>query len=448
MKKIAVRGMIILAVVVACSMFFAQTIVTITTPKIKIEVARQGKFEDKMNLTGKIYFEETQNVTPEGIKKNSVMIDKLYVKAGDYVEAGTLIADATLSNDYESTIKEAQDALQKAQTDYRDNEIANIRIVDNTDSDKNHSIRDAEAALTALYTAQEKLINEAALKGVALTSDAAEWAKLISDKADPELMELMELVIDAQLKKDKAEKTVLTVYGGSRTKKDLVEFIEKRVGLQKAIDDAEDKLLTLISEAAQAQYISATSAGYITELNLVAGNTYDGTKAAYVISVDCEPVLRCDVTGNKREFTEGMRADIKSDYNDIKSSVSAVAREGVSGKFLHVALEEDTITRLGGMRALMDAELGIKVTYKSKQNSTLLPASTVRSEGENMDFVYVIDYEYDFWGTKMKLRKQTVTVIERSDSDVSVSEEMRGTYLADKEDRAIEDEKYVMEYVN
>ena len=64
-----------------------------------------------MNLTGKIYFEETQNVTPEGIKKNSVMIDKLYVKAGDYVEAGTLIADATLSNDYESTIKEAQDRL-------------------------------------------------------------------------------------------------------------------------------------------------------------------------------------------------------------------------------------------------------------------------------------------------------------------------------------------------
>ena len=67
MKKIAIRGMIILAVVVCCSMFFAQTILTITTPKVKIEVARQGKFEDKLSLTGKIYFENTENYTPEGM---------------------------------------------------------------------------------------------------------------------------------------------------------------------------------------------------------------------------------------------------------------------------------------------------------------------------------------------------------------------------------------------
>ena len=60
----------------------------------------------------------------------------------------------------------------------------------------------------------------------------------------------------------------------------------------------------------------------------------------------------------------------------------------------------------------------------------------------------MIDYEYDFWGTKMKLRKQSVTVLERGDSSVSVSEDLRGSQLADKEDRAIEDGQYVMEYVN
>ena len=48
----------------------------------------------------------------------------------------------------------------------------------------------------------------------------------------------------------------------------------------------------------------------------------------------------------------------------------------------------------------------------------------------------------------MKLRKQSVTVLERGDSSVSVSEDLRGSQLADKEDRAIEDGQYVMEYVN
>lgn len=448
MKKIAIRGLIILAVVVCCSMFFAQTIVTITTPKIKIEVARQGKFEDKMTLSGKIYFEKTENYTPDGMDKNTVTIEKLYVKPGDWVEAGAIIADATLSNDYQSEIEEARDAVQKAQSDYRENEIANIRIVENTDSDKNHAIRDAEDALDAFMDAQEALIAAAAKKGIALSKDTSTWAKEIQESEDAELVEAMEAVMDAQGVKNDADAQVLEVFGSSRTKKELYEFIEKRVSLQRAIDDAQKKLLTLIIQSKQSGTITAPHEGYITELNLEAGQLYDGSKSAFAISVDCEPVLRCDVSGNKREFTEGMRADIKSEYDDIRSSVCAIVREGVSGKYLHIALEKDTITRLGGMRSLMDSEMSVKVTYKAKQNTTLISASALRSEGENMDFVYVIDYEYDFWGTKMKLRKQSVTVLERGDADVSVSEDLRGSQLADKEDRAIEDGKYVMEYVN
>ena len=96
----------------------------------------------------------------------------------------------------------------------------------------------------------------------------------------------------------------------------------------------------------------------------------------------------------------------------------------------------------------MNQELGVKVTYKAKNNSTLVPASAVRNEGENLDFVYTVDYNYNFWGTQMKAVKQSVTVLERSDTIVSVQEDLRGTKLCDKEDRAIEDGKSVMEYVN
>lgn len=448
MKKIAVRGMIILSVIVACSMFFAQTILTITTPKVKIEVARQGKFEDKLTLSGKVYFEKTEPYTPEGLGKNAVTIDKLYVKPGDWVEAGATIADASLSEDYEDAIETAREAVQKAQSEYRQNELANVRLVENTDSDKNNAIRGAEDALYALMDAQEALIVEAAKQGVMLSADATTWAETIGQTGNETLIALMQDVMDAQKLQNEADDLVVEVFKTSRTKAALYEFIEKRVTLQRAVDKAQEELLTLITQSEQAKTIRAPHAGYVTELNLEKGKAYDGTKSAFSLSVDSEPVMRCDISGSEREFTEGMRADIKSEYDDIRSSIAAVVREGMSGKFLHIALEEDTITRLGGMRALMTANLSAKVTYKSKQNTTLLTPSVVRSEGEGMDFVYVIDYEYDFWGTKMKLRKQSVTVLERGDTEISIAEEMRGTQLADKEDRAISDGQYVMEYVN
>lgn len=448
MKKIAIRGMIILAVVVCCSMFFAQTILTITTPKVKIDVARQGKFEDKLTLSGQIYFEKTQPYTPEGLGKNAVTIDKLYVKPGDWVESGAIIADASLSDDYEDAIEEAREAVQKAQSDYRQNEISNVRLVENTDSDKNNAIRGAEDALYALMDAQEALIVEASKQGVMLGADASLWAETIGQTGNETLIALMQGVMDAQKVQNDADDLVVEVFATSRTKSALYEFIEKRVTLQRAVDKAQEELLTLITQSEQAKTIRAPHAGYVTELNLEAGKSYDGTKSALTLSVECEPVMRCDISGNDREFTEGMRADIQSEYDDIRSSVAAVVREGVSGKFLHIALEEDTVTRLGGMRALMTANLSAKVTYKSKQNTTLLTPSVVRSEGEGLDYVYVIDYEYDFWGTKMKLRKQSVTVLERGDTQISVSEDLRGSQLADKEDRAISDGQYVMEYVN
>lgn len=449
MKKIAVRGAIILAILVACSMFFAQTIVTITTPKIKLEEARQGKFEDKMSLSGKLYFEKTENVTPEGLESgSSIQIDKLKVKAGDFVTAGTLIATAKISDSYDKTVDEAREALSKAYADYRDNEIAYIRLTPNTDSDKNSAYRRAADAEKELQDAQIDLLTAAAQAGVVLPADTSKWAELIQRSGDPTLIEKMEGVIDKKLALNKANDAFIETYSESRTKKELYEFIQKRESLQKAIDEAEEKLIDLVAKSEALRSIRAPHDGYITEMNIAEGEAYDGSKAAYAMSVNCEPVLRVDVSSSKREFTEGMRADIKSEFDDIKSSVTAVTREGTSEKYLHVALEPGTVTKLGGLRSLMNQELGVKVTYKAKNNSTLVPVSAVRNEGENLDFVYTVDYNYNFWGTQMKAVKQSVTVLERSDTIVSVQEDLRGTKLCDKEDRAIEDGKSVMEYVN
>ena len=56
MKKFALRGLLILAIVVALCMFFSGTVRTLTTPKVRFAQAKNGKFEQEIELKGKVVF--------------------------------------------------------------------------------------------------------------------------------------------------------------------------------------------------------------------------------------------------------------------------------------------------------------------------------------------------------------------------------------------------------
>src|SRR5699024_11264637 len=101
-------------------------------------------FEDEMRLTGELYFDSVQGVTPEGMQAGaSVTVKEVFVRAGDYVQSGDLIATTEESAAYEDSLEEARKALSAAHDAYRDNELANIRLVPNTDSDKNSAYQAA-----------------------------------------------------------------------------------------------------------------------------------------------------------------------------------------------------------------------------------------------------------------------------------------------------------------
>ena len=51
MKKFAIKGLVTLAAVVALSMFFSGTIKTISTAKVKLVTAKQGKLEEEIKLS-------------------------------------------------------------------------------------------------------------------------------------------------------------------------------------------------------------------------------------------------------------------------------------------------------------------------------------------------------------------------------------------------------------
>ena len=86
LKRFALRGLIVLFVAVALCMFFARTVQTITTPKVQLVQSTSGRFEDKMTFRAQVYFAETEEFTVKEAKDMNITVDKLYVRAGNYVK--------------------------------------------------------------------------------------------------------------------------------------------------------------------------------------------------------------------------------------------------------------------------------------------------------------------------------------------------------------------------
>ena len=62
LRKFAIRGLIVLAVVVALCMFFSGTIKTITTAKIRVAQATTGRLEEEVDLNGALAFPQVDRV--------------------------------------------------------------------------------------------------------------------------------------------------------------------------------------------------------------------------------------------------------------------------------------------------------------------------------------------------------------------------------------------------
>ena len=139
MKKLAIRAAIILVIVVALSMFFAQTIVTITTPKVKFAQVSYKKFEEKVSLSAELYFAKTDKITLEAASKTPVTVDKLYVRAGDLVAEGDTVCTTRLSDQFSEEVDATSDALVKARESYMQHETDNIKLIDHTSTDKNEA---------------------------------------------------------------------------------------------------------------------------------------------------------------------------------------------------------------------------------------------------------------------------------------------------------------------
>ena len=98
LKKFALRGMIILAAVVALCVLFSGTIRTLTTAKVRYAPVKNGKFENVVELTGSVAFPEEEEIIlkiPEGL---SLTVQRIPVSAGQKLYAGDRLLVATVTD--------------------------------------------------------------------------------------------------------------------------------------------------------------------------------------------------------------------------------------------------------------------------------------------------------------------------------------------------------------
>lgn len=455
LKRFAMKGLIVLAVVVALCMFFARTVQTITTPKVQIVTGSTGRFEQEMKFQATVEFPEKEEIILEDATKSNIVIEKVYVQPGHWVAAGETIFTAHLPG-YEEDMKKLQEDYQTKSQELLDLDIANRKLSKESKQNELYDeLLDSQDKLAEL-TYQTRFA--AMQAGINLTGDPSEWSKQLAALKDvpAEIAQAVDKTVAAKGAVEAARTAFFEVYENRklRVSEDVFKYIKDRNTALEALNDLQEQMVALDSRNATLSKVTAPRDGYIVSVDVAEGDTYDGTKLAYAISGEgTSPVLKATLNDNKRNITEGSKATINSNtYGEERTTVEKVGTETDGSKYMLITLPE-SMAETGSSairRAIMDGGVEVSITYRASKSTTLLPASAVRNEGEGSDYVYLIQRS---WGgvlssSSMKVVKTRVTVAERSDKYVSIEEDLSYQQIADKEDRALTDGQTVMEYVN
>lgn len=446
-KKKALKALCILGVVIALCMFFSRTVQTITTPKIQRISATKGKLEEKISLSATVYFPETVAVFIPEAKKLGLSISEVKVRAGYQVKAGDVLftADAT---EYESKRQEIQDNYDKKVRELAEERASHVRIA--SSSTQNDRYNQLLAAYDSYYAARYETYRLAKLHNYLLPALESIWGTLTD--VPQELADAAQKTVQAKAYLDECEKTLRSIYttGKDQVNDTTFDHIKKMDALREDIAEYQQQLLELDTLYETLREIKAPHDGYITEIAVKQGESYDGSKAAYSISAEgAEPVLRADVSNVTKTLAAGNKVTLE---NGATTQLQSTEITPTGQKYALIELNSAVLKAGGGMsRMIAETAIPLTLTYKAAKSTTLLPASAVRQDSDGSYYVYVINRSYGggiLSSNDTVVKKTTVTVLEKTDKMVSLADDLQYTEIADREDRALTDGQAVMDYVD
>ncbi|MGI6238851.1 MAG: hypothetical protein ACOYI5_04405 [Christensenellales bacterium] len=441
-KKYAIRGLIALAAIVALCMFFAGTIRTIATAKVRILAPRQGRLTQAVELKAALHFPVKNEVFLEGAADAQVNITAVKVEVGYEVAAEDVIFEAEIA-DYDK-------AMAQLRQNYEDADKALQALID----------RDVKLRRTEEAWAQAHEVLAAA-KDAHLGASLAHKARLAIegltlDESGALPEGASEALIELHAQLTAAEAALANAQDAMRQaerytiSEEVRTYITDTIKYRRALDEAEAEMLELTVLRAQLKSVTAAEDGYITALGVKVGESFNPANAAYVICPkDEEIVLRADTTEVELNITKGMDAYLvdRNGYT-IETEVVRVGVTLAGGKYADVELTRGAIKDMGGLYALATGDVEVKIEYRAKASTTLLPAAAVRGAGDDR-YVYTLRREQSSLGTVKTITVKTpVTVLAESGGTVSVEENLSYEQVAYMEDRSISEGDSVMEYAN
>ena len=440
LKKFAIRGIIFLAVFVALCMFFSGTVRTITTPKVRLFTPKKGKLEEQIKLSCKPAFPNTEPVSfalSDGI---TLSIVKVNSRAGYTVKAGEVIVEAKVA-DYDSKYKQYQ-------SDY-DAAAAQLLSIENKNRKTRITQRD-QAYADAYYgvqSARHDMVDKEIEMDTLLSREKLERTKTgYPEGASDALKKAIDAWRSASevLEKAQAEMDDVSRYNIDET---VWAYITERKEQQEKLEEAEKGLRTLVALNDNAKAIVAPHDGYLAEMKVNAGDSYDGSQELFTITPeDALPTLRADLSNVQRTVTEGMNVSMENNTG-ISSKVVGIGTDTENKKYADIEMTREIINAVGSVYSIMENGTNMVLVYNARESTTLLDTNVVRGSSPEY-FVYVAKRnEGAFAGDTYKIEEKKVKVLAMTAEKVSVQDDLSAYVLAYGEDRTISNGDTVMEYV-
>ena len=297
-----------------------------------------------MTFRAQVFFAETEEVTVKEAKDMNITVDKLYVRAGNYVKKGDIIFTAKTPS-YEEEIKKVREDYDAKNKELLELDVQNRKL--SKESYQNTMYQQLLDAQDTLSEATYEARYAAAKESVVLTGDVSTWQSqlALSGEVSDDLKAAVNKARTAQAAYEEARAAYFAVLDNKKLKvsDDVFQYITKRNGLMEEIEDLNQKMVTLTVLETSLKAVVAPRDGYIIELKVAEGDTYDGTKVAYVMNKeDCVPVLRAPLDSNStRAIADGTRAEISSDnYGSERTNVEKTTIASDGTKYLQMPMPE------------------------------------------------------------------------------------------------------------
>ena len=443
MKKIALKGLLIVAAVVLLCVFFSGTLHTVTTAKARLTTARTGNLESSVTLSGTLYCGESVDVYSAARGQESLTVVTARARKGLWVRKGETLFTCEVT-DYETRMETlAQEYEAKAQElmELERKNGGNLSAQEQRWMDAWSALQEAAAAV---QEARVDLRVAAGIAGVALTGD-----RLPEDLED-ETLKAAEAALQEALTRETEARAAFDRRNRLSLNEDRIAYVTQKADLTRQIEKiaSDQAALRLLRE--RGAVITAPHDGYITECETKAGDTLaQGTAAARMTAKDAEFLARLAMGSSKAVLETGTKAELSAGGGSVTASVTAqgLAEDGTA--CTDVKLERADVTALGGYEALSEPNaISATMTIRSEDRTTLIPTAALRGS-QGSYYIYVAEVGMDaFGGEKLTVARKTVNVLGQSGSVTSIQESLRDASIIYMEDRPLTEGCEIMQYEN